>query len=57
MHASRASMRPPVLPSGNAVDVLVPEVVIRVASMRPPVLPSGNLVQQGPFAALLDLLQ
>ena len=38
---SDASMRPPVLPSGNSADVVQCLVVVD-ASMRPPVLPSGN---------------
>ena len=38
----RASMRPPVLPSGNAVDLAYRLSKIDEASMRPPVLPSGN---------------
>ena len=40
--ARKASMRPPVLPGGNAVMTLNnPEPAPR-ASMRPPVLPGGN---------------
>ena len=37
-----ASMRPPVLPSGNPHPTAVGGTEIANASMRPPVLPSGN---------------
>ena len=44
--ALAASMRPPVLPSGNffiiIFFIIIFFIIIFFASMRPPVLPSGN---------------
>ena len=37
-----ASMRPPVLPSGNSSETTIGNDATPAASMRPPVLPSGN---------------
>ena len=37
-----ASMRPPVLPSGNYRAGQPVQILVDLASMRPPVLPSGN---------------
>ena len=41
-HQRQASMRPPVLPSGNGTSGIAVMDDGKLASMRPPVLPSGN---------------
>ena len=52
-----ASMRPPVLPSGNAGPGGISIAMAFSASMRPPVLPSGNPAAARTFRVALDELQ